>query len=330
MKRLFRFCQGLRAATASCSAIAALALLASCDKPTRDTFQGYVEGEYVYVASPLSGALEELSVQRGAQVKQGDPLFSLECGAELAAHAQATKRLEEGRSRLEDTKKGMRQSEIAALEAQLNQFRAALVLSEKEFVRQSDLVRSGASSPQDLDRARAARDQDRQRVSQTEADIKTGQLGSRTDQIAAAESNVRALEASLAKATWDLTQKRQSAPQAAFVFDTLYRVGEWVQAGRPVVVLLPPPNIKVRAFVPEVRVGSIHVGDRVQVAVDGVKGTFTGAVSYISPKAEYTPPVIYSQESRNKLVFMIEATFEPAVAAQLHPGQPVDVHFHIP
>ena len=70
-------------------------------------------------------------------------------------------------------------------------------------------------------------------------------------------------------------------------------------AGRPVVVLLPPDNIKVRAFVSETRVGTIRPGDNVQVAVDGVPKPFTGKVSYISPRAEYTPPVIYSQESRD-------------------------------
>jgi HlyD family secretion protein len=140
---------------------------------------------------------------------------------------------------------------------------------------------------------------------------------------------VRALEAALAKAEWDLSQKRQTAPQAGLVFDTLYREGEWVAAGRPVVALLPPPNIKVRAFLPETQIGAIHPGDRVQVMVDGVGEPFIGKVSYISPQAEYTPPVIYSQESRDKLVFMIEAVFDPTTAANLHPGQPVDVRFGI-
>jgi HlyD family secretion protein len=111
------------------------------------------------------------------------------------------------------------------------------------------------------------------------------------------------------------------------VYDTLYRQGEWVAAGKPVVALLPPQNIKVRAFVPETRVGSIHYGDEVRVAVDGVRDPFIGKISYISPHAEYTPPVIYSRESRDKLVFMVEAVFDPATAAKLHPGQPVDVQF---
>jgi HlyD family secretion protein len=308
-------------------AVALGGLLAGCKPSTRTTVQGYVEGEFVYVASPLAGALEELPVQRGMQVKSGDPLFALECGAETAARAQAAKRLEEGRAQLEDARKGRRPPEIAALEAQLDQSRAALVLSQKEFERQNGLFRTGVSSAQDLDRARAARDQDQQRVSRQEADLKTGHLGQRTDQIDAAEANVRALEAALAKADWDLSQKRQGTTQDGLVFDTLYRTGEWVAAGRPVVALLPPGNIKVRAFVPETRVGQIHAGDSAQVTVDGVSTPFAGKVSFVSPQAEYTPPVIYSQESRGKLVFMVELVFEPASAAKLHPGQPVDVQF---
>ncbi|MGZ8375471.1 MAG: HlyD family secretion protein, partial [Nitrospira sp.] len=149
----------------------------------------------------------------------------------------------------------------------------------------------------------------------------------RTDQVAAAEAEVRAKEAALAKAEWDLAQKRQVAPKAGLVFDTLYREGEWVPAGRPVVVLLPPDHIKVRAFVSQAKLGTITLGDPVQVMVDGVSGSIQGNVSYISPRAEYTPPVIYSQGSREKLVFMVETLFDQAVAVNLHPGQPVDVRF---
>ena len=308
-------------------ALAAACLFAGCGGAKRETVQGYVEGEFVYVASPLAGALDALNVQRGAQVKAGDSLFALECGAETAARAQAATRLDEGRAKLDDARKGKRQPEIEAIEAQLNQARAALVLSDRELERQNELFRSGASSAQTLDRARASRDQDLQKVSQLEADLKTAQLGLRSDQITAAEANVRALEAALAKADWDLAQKHQNAAQAGLVFDTLYRPGEWIAAGRPVVALLPPANIKVRAFVPEARVGSIHAGDHVRVIVDGVNEPFIGTVSFISPRAEFTPPVIYSQESRGKLVFMIEAVFDPATAAKLHPGQPVDVRF---
>ena len=235
--------------------------ISSCSDSPQERFQGYVEGEFVYVASPLAGQLESLQVRRGDQVKTGDPLFALDETAEKAA---------------------------------LDQARAALVLSEAEFARQEKLFRMGPAAAQDYDRARSTRDQDRQRVTQAE---------------------------------WNFNQKRQAAPEAGLVYDTLFRQGEWVAAGKPAVVLLPPQNIKVRAFVPERQVGSIHYGDTTQVTVDGVPNPFIGKVSYISPHAEYTPPVIYSRESRAKLVFMIESVFDPEVSSNLHPGQPVDVEF---
>jgi HlyD family secretion protein len=250
-----------RALLQAVGALTLLLLLAGCSDPSKDRFQGYVEGEFVYVASPLSGQLDILSVQRGQQVKTDDPLFALDETAEKAARDMA---------------------------------KAELDLAEAEYARQEDLLRKGPASKQDFDRARSTRDQDRQRLAQAE---------------------------------WNFDQKKQAAPQAGLVYDTLFRQGEWVPAGKPVVALLPPQNIKVRAFVPETRVGSIHYGDEVQVRVDGVKDPFVGKVSYISPRAEYTPPVIYSRESRAKLVFMVESVFDPQVAANLHPGQPVDVEF---
>jgi len=300
--------------------------LHACTPPDRTLVQGYVEGEFVYVASPYAGALESLKVQRGQQVKEGDLLFRLNGEPEQAAQEEAERRLSQARATLEDAKKGKRPSEIQVIKAQLKQARIAVGLSEREFTRQAALSRvPGATSELELDRAQATRDQDRHRVSELEAELATARAGSRTDQIAAAEAEVRAREAALTKAAWELSQKQQQAPKSGLVFETLYREGEWVAAGRPVVVLLPPQNVKVRAFVPQGLAGTIQPGQSVRVSVDGIAEPFVGAVNYISPKAEFTPPVIYSRESRSKLVFMIEARFEPSVAAKLHPGQPVDV-----
>lgn len=300
--------------------------LVGCDRPSPDRVQGYVEGEFVYVASPFGGTLESLYVQRGGQVETGELLFVLDSTPEKAAYDEAKRQLQQARAMWEDARKGKRPSEIAALEAQLKQARASLTFSETQLAREAKLYRSGATAKENFDRARTARNRDRERVAQLEADLKTAKLGSRTDQIEAAEANLRAQEAALTRAEWNLAQKRQQAPQAGLVFDTLFREGEWVAAGRPVVALLPPQNIKVRAFISELKIGTIQVGDTMQVRVDGVPTPFPGRVSFISPRAEYTPPVIYSQESRAKLVFLIEMVFDPEIAGQLHPGQPVDVY----
>lgn len=306
-------------------AFVVLVALTSCSSHPSNRVQGYVEGEFVYVASPFSGQMESLFVQRGQWVKTGDPLFNLDSQPQKDSRDQAADELAQARSNLEDAKKPKRPTEIESIKAQLEQAQAALVLSQKEFERQDNLEKTGASAPQDLDRARSTRDQNLKRVAQLEADLETARLGARIDQIAAAEAVVQAKEAALAKAEWDLSQKRQNAPQAGVIFDTLYREGEWVGAGRPAVVLLPPPNVKVRAFVSETEIAKIHYGDQVQVFLDGQREPLIGKVSFISPQVEYTPPVIYSQESRSKLVIMIEIRFDYKTASTLHPGQPVDV-----
>jgi HlyD family secretion protein len=324
--RFLRRARTLRRFFALC-VIALPCLLAGCVRPDSGKVQGYVEGEYVYVASALSGRLDSLYVQRGTKVKEADPLFSLDRTPETAARDEAQRRVAQAGANLEDAKKGKRPSEIQSMKEQLKQTKAALALSEKELSRREHLFSDHVVSAQELDRARSANDQNRHRASQIEAEITTAQLGSRSDQIAAAEAALKAQEAALARAQWELDQKSLYAPKGGLVFDTLYREGEWVAAGRPVVALLPPQNIKVRAFVPENRIGAIHLGDDVRVTVDGVREPLAGKVSFISPRAEYTPPVIYSTQARSKMVFMIEAVFDPGIAENLHPGQPVDVQF---
>jgi HlyD family secretion protein len=109
------------------------------------------------------------------------------------------------------------------------------------------------------------------------------------------------------------------------VQDTLYRAGEFVAAGNPVVVLLPPENLKARFFVPQEMLPRIKTGENVSVTFDGAAKNYSATINYISTQNEFTPPVIYNRENRAKLVFMIEAKFSPADAAELRPGQPVDV-----
>jgi HlyD family secretion protein len=303
--------------------------VAGCNRTssTSGTVQGYVEGEFVYIAAPLPGRLETLFVQRGSQVKAGEPLFELESVPEKTARDETKLRLVQLQAQVADAKKGKRPTEIESSTAQLNLARTALLFSEKELARQEKLLAARVVPLQEVDRLRSRRDQDRQRVAQLEAELGTAKLGSRSDQIAATEASMRALEAALTRSKWDLDQKRQTAPAAGLVFDILYRKGEWIAAGRPAVVLLPPQNIKVRAFVPQPLIAKIHQGDKARVTVDGVPAPFSGTVNFISPQAEYTPPVIYSRENRQKLVYMVELGFDPGTAVQLHPGQPVDVRF---
>ncbi len=300
-------------------------LLAGCSGNSTHEFQGYVEGEYVYVASPLGGSLANLAVARGDEVKSGQLLFALERESEASAVRQAEKNLAQVQSQLEDLTKGMRPSEIASLEAQLQQAQANLKLADDQLARREQLGGAQVVSKEELDQARAQRDADQAQVDHLTSDLETAKLGGREDAIHAAQAAVASQQAALDKAKWSFDQKQQFAPANAFVQDTLYRQGEWVAAGNPVVVLLPPENLKVRFFVPQEVLPNIKTGEKVNVSFDGAARLYSATISYISTQVEFTPPVIYNRENRAKLVFMIEAKFSPADAPELRPGQPVDV-----
>jgi HlyD family secretion protein len=126
-------------------------------------------------------------------------------------------------------------------------------------------------------------------------------------------------------AEWRLAQRRVVAPAGGRVADVLARPGETMTAGEAVVSLLPPENIFVRFFVPEQLLGTLHMGDPVGLACDGCAGGLSATISFISPQAEFTPPLIYSEASTSKLVFLIEARPPPDQAARFNPGQPVEV-----
>jgi len=303
----------------------AAASLVGCSRPAPGTWQGYLEGDFVYVAAPLAGRLDHLAVQKGARLAAGDPLFSLEQSAERAAQREAAGRLRQAQSVVDDLQKGQRPTEIDAAEARLAQARAATDLSARELERATRLHDTHVLADEDFDRARLTHEANRKQVTELEAQLATARLGGRADAIAAAQAAVAAAQAALDRADWSVLQKTQAAPRAALVYDTLFREGEFVSAGTPVVSLLPPENIKVRFFVPEAEFATVKAGDLVNVIVSG-RPPLPARVSYLSPQPEFTPPVLYNRENRAKLAFMVEALpVDPAAARDLHPGQPVDV-----
>ena len=305
--------------------MALAALMPGCSDTPANLFQGYVEGEYVLVSSPIGGALDTLSVTRGQQVTKGTPLFSLEHEFELAAVNEALHGLQRARNNQANLEKGQRPSEIASIQALLRKAKASAELTRLEYERRVKLIAEQTISQEELDRAKSDYDQQRQEVRQMTADLTTARLGARSDEIRAAEAEVLQAQSKLDQTRWSLDQKSQAAPADGMIFDTLYREGEWVAAGKPVVSLLPPTNVEVRFFVPETVVGQLNKGDEARISIDGVDTPVVTKIYYISPSAEYTPPVIYSSQSRAKLVFMVKARPAPADGTRLHPGQPVDV-----
>ena len=303
-----------------------LALLAAaCGQSTERSLQGYIEGEYVRVAAPFAGWLQQLAVQRGAQVAAGAPLFALESENEIAARRQAEKQLEAAQARLENLRTGKRPVEVETVAEQLRQAQAARDLSASNLKRQESLAKSGFISDAALDDARTRLRNDQARVQELQASVATAKLPGRPDEIRAAEADAAAARDALAQADWRLSQRSVAAPAAGRVSDTYFVVGDWVPAGGVVVSLLPPQNVKIRFYVPEPMLGSIRGGQAVRFSCDACGSAQNAVVSFIADRAEFTPPVIYSKENRAKLVYLIEAKPAAEIAARLNPGQPVDV-----
>jgi HlyD family secretion protein len=302
-----------------------LVLLAACREAPPAGFSGYVEVEPVRVAAPIAGRLVALAVERGASVAVGAPLFTLERDSEAAAVSEARAQVERAAAAARDLNKGQRRDELAAIEASIDAQRAVLARSESDLQRQRALAEQGFVSGADLTALRAQRDADAAQLRQLQAQLRVARLGGREDTRAAAQAAVRAASAALAQDEWRLAQKVVTAPVAARVEDTLYRVGEWVAAGAPVVTLIEPAALKLRFFVPEADVAKLAPGRAVRATCDGCGAPIAATVRFIAREAEFTPPVIYSRGRRERLLFMVEAVPSRDDAARLRAGLPVDV-----
>jgi HlyD family secretion protein len=320
------FSSRLAAGPASMLAGVAVAVgCTGCSPRAPDAYQGYVEGEFVYLASSQAGQLTQLSVVRGQTVAAEAPVFALESQNETEAVAQARQQLQAALAQQADLLTGKRRPELDVVAAQLAQARADAARAETQSNRDEQQYEAGGIPKSQLDDSRAAALSAAAHVRELEGQLEVARLPGRSDQIRAQAAQVRAAQAALAQAQWKLDQKSVRAPHAGLVFDTMYRSGEWVPAGSPVVRMLPPENVKVRFFVPETIVGALAPGRPVRVHCDGCSADVPAVLSFVSDQAEYTPPVIYSNETRAKLVFLVEARPQPADALKLHPGQPVEV-----
>jgi HlyD family secretion protein len=265
--------------------LALLLVLAGCDKPHQGQWLGYAEGDTAFIAAPLAGWVTDVKVKRGDWVKKGDALFSLDATSQTAARDQAEAAISQA------------QSQRAEAEANLD-------LAKRQFERQKGLMSSNATSKQIYDQAKSAYD-------------------AAVAQVAAIDASEAQAKATLANAAYLLSQRSVASLTTGRVQDVYFRQGEYAPAMTAVVSVLPPENVYVRFFVPEEQFARIKLGQKVKVHCDGCGDGLNATIAFIASQHEYTPPVIFSNQSRSQLVFKVEARADGGL--KLNPGQPVDV-----
>lgn len=308
-----------------CSVALLAKLLPGC-APAPEVAVGYIEGEYVNVAPIEVARIASAFVRRGDVLKGGDRIATLETSdAEIAVH-QGEAALAQAKAALANIQYGRRPEEIAAIEAALNAARATEEDTRKTLARRHDLFGRGVASQSDLDAAQTASDVAAGRANELAANLAVAKLPARDEEIQAAKAKVAEAQAALDNAAWRLQQRQIAAPSAGYVSDIIRRVGDVAGPQAPVVSFLPEHAVKVKFYIPEAQLSALAIGQELNVRCDGCEPELTVVVTYIAREPEFTPPVIYSRESRQTLVYLVEARAgKDGPPLRLQPGQIVDI-----
>ncbi len=319
------FCSGVRLVPI------VLALLAvGCNNDVATGYQGYVEGEYLYLAAPQAGYLKSLDAARGSRVSAGQAVFAIATDPDAQALVEAEAKAGSAREKVENLKEPRRAPEIATLEANLQAAQANQRLVQTRLRQQESLARAKFVSQAALDEARSAFEQASAQVEANRQQLATyrSTLG-RQSEVRGAEADLQAATAQAEQKRWVVERKAVAAPVAGEVAETYYRPGEWVPAGAPVASVLPDARRRLRFYVPETELAEMRPGLKIEAGCDGCATPILATVDFVAAQAEYTPPVIYSRGSREKLVFRVEAAPSPEQATMLRPGLPVDVRLAV-
>lgn len=306
-----------------CSIPFAATLFAACAGPA-PLAVGYVEGDYVLLAPIDVAQVENVAVRRGDRVEAGKPVVTLESDDAKIAVAQAEAALAQAEALLADLQVGKRPEEIAVLEAAVVTAKAQAEEAQRTLRRTQDLTRHNVATQAQLDDASTQVAVAEAAIRQSEANLAVGGLPARSEAIKAAENQVKQARAALDQARWRLAKRVLTAPSPGRVNDVIRNPGDTAGPSAPVISMLPDGAVKLTLYIPESAFSSVAVGTRLAVRCDGCPDGLTARVSYVSPDPEFTPPVIYSLENRQKLVYLVEARPEDS-AAVLQPGQIVDV-----
>jgi HlyD family secretion protein len=297
-------------------------LLSACLAPL-PLATGYVEGEYVLLAPIEIAQISDVAVKRGDLINAGQELVVLEHRDAEIAVSQARATLAQAKSKLADISQGRRPQEIAVIEASLRSAVAQAIEAKREMKRQGGLVERGASPQSKFDLAETQSAVADAHVKELEANLAVAKLPARAGAIDAARATVAQAEAALENALWRLSKRTIKAAHNGTVIDIIRNTGETAGPQAPVLLVLPENAIKLRLYVAESYLSSIHLGTELAVECDSCAKGITATINYISVGPEFTPPVIYSLENRQKLVYLLEARLSDKGA--LKPGQIVSV-----
>lgn len=291
-----------------------------------DQIYGNVDIRQVSLGFRVNGRLAAMLVEEGDTVRAGDVLARLDAGPNEIAVRAAEENVAALRATLDKLKAGARPSEIEKARAAYQEQVASLANAELALSRADQLRNQGTVAQSSLDAATAAKDMASARVASAKAALDLVEEGSRTEDIAAAEAQLRAAEAQLDAAHTSLADTELKAPAGGVILSRVSEPGAIVSPSTNVLVLALNEPVWVRAYVSEAELGRVYPGLKVKVTSDGMTGAgYEGQVGFISPVAEFTPKSVETPDLRTDLVYRLRIIIDHP-GKDLRQGMPVTVH----
>ncbi len=292
--------------------------------PQSRTLYGDVDIREIDLAFRQSGRLTQMLVDEGDRVHAGQILAQIDPEPLQEALDMATANTAQARAGWDLLRHGNRPEDIAEARQQLLQAKAQCLYSEQEYRRQKLLQTDGTSSIQQLEAARASRDSAQAAMKAAEQHLHLLQAGARSEDIAAAKARWQAAQAVEAQARTALADTTLKAPADAIIFTRVSEPGSMITPAQPVYVLSVQHPIQVRAYITESDLGQMHPGRLVWIRHDGTATRLSGHISFVSPRAEFTPKTVETADLRTDLVYRIRITIDQP-DSQLRQGMPVTV-----
>ena len=290
------------------------------------TASGTVEATDAQLGFKVPGRIVAIAAHEGDRVAAGAEIARLDTSEIDARRAQAAAAVGIARAQLDELVAGTRGEEVAQARAQLAAARDRVADAQRDLERIRTLFDGKAVSREQLDKAQLALNLAKSQDDQAAQQVRLLEAGPRRERIDAARAQLASAEAGLATVEASLADYTLRAPFAGVVSVRDREPGEIVAAGSPILTLLDTADRWVRIYVPEDRLGGVHLGERARIGSDSFPGKrYPGKVSYISDEAEFTPKNVQTNEERVRLVYAVKVRIEADAAEELKPGLPADV-----
>lgn len=296
--------------------------LAGCED-YKDSTKGYIEDEYIYLSTGYSSEIKSIDINKGNKVKVGDILFKVDDYTlrKTGEKLERDKNYEE--AILRNMEKGIRESEREIIKLDMDRLESEIVKAESTLERKKKLRDKGFLSKEDIETEELNLVIKKNNLKKIMAELNNKILPARVDELIAQKIKIEKINIDIENNKYDISQTEVKSPVAGIIHDILRKKGELASIGNPVLIIVPDGSKKIKFYINRKRLYKLNINDSILVRVNDINQDHDAIIDYVSPKPEYTPPMLYDDKN-DTLVYLIEAKFRDK-NIDLPAGTPVEI-----